>query len=88
MNQATEIETQPPKRPPRVINGDRKLQGWVAKMDKERVDFLLKRGYLINESDAVREGVRALWREYLAGNLEKMEIEDPVPQEDPVTTES
>ena len=87
MNQAT-IEKQPPKRPPRVINGDKKLQGWVAKVDKERVDFLLKRGYLINESDAVREGVRALWREYLAGNLEKMEQEDPVPQEESVSTES
>ena len=82
MNDSTDIEKQSPK--PRVINGDKKLQGWVAKVDKERVDFLLKRGYLLNESDAVREGVRALWREYLVGNLDKMEADDPILEEESV----
>lgn len=81
-----ETETKPTKR--RVINGDKKLQGWVAKEDKERVDFLLEQEYILNESDAVREGTRALWREYLAGNLEKVKAEVEVPQDNSESTES
>ena len=73
------------KRPKRqVVNGDKKLQGWVSEEDKKRVEFLLEKGYILNESDAVRAGTRALWREYLAGNLEKIKTEDVSPPKDPV----
>ena len=68
-------DTEKPKK--QVVNGDKKLQGWVAEEDKKRVDHLIKRKYILNESDAVREGTRALWREYLNGSLDKMEdLED------------
>lgn len=69
----------------RKINGTQKLQGWVAKEDSERVDFLIKEGYVVNPSDAVREGVRALWREYLAGNLQKIKLDlEEAPAEVPI----
>ena len=70
---------EPKTSPKGFVNGDKKLQGWVSKEDKERVQFLLAQGYILNESDAVREGTRALWREYLAGNLVK--IQELVEQE-------
>ena len=78
----------PKPAPKGFVNGDKKLQGWVSKEDKERVKFLLEHGYILNESDAVREGTRALWREYLAGNLVKIKEAVAQEQKSQVSSES
>lgn len=71
------MDTERPKR--QVVNGDRKLQGWVSKEDKERIEFLIEKKIINNESDAVREGSRALWREYLKYNLKVIESGEQEP---------
>lgn len=65
---------------------EEKLQGRVSTEDKNRIEFLISEGYVLNESDAVREGSRALWREYLAGSLKS--VKERFPEETQESVES